>query len=986
MRGMHHEPLGVDFATSLARGLHHRMAGEPPEAMARVTLLVNTARMARRAEAALAAAAAGATLLPRIGLVSDVAGLLPPGDAPVPHVTDLGMRLRLSRLVAGLLRADPDLSPPSAAFDLAGSLQALLAEMEEGRVAASRLDDVDVGALSEHWQRTLRFLRIATDYMHRDHDLTAAAAQDRALDLLLASWEAAPPADPVIVAGSTASRAPTRRLIEAVLRLPQGVVVLPGLDAEMPEAAWDALTGDDGTGHFDHPQHRLAALLRDHGLARADLPRWGDAAPACAPRDRLISLALRPAPATDAWRSEGPALAGVAEACAGVTLLAAPSPGAEAGAIALGLRAALADGRRGALITPDRTLARQVAAQLDRWGIVPDDSAGRPLGQSSPGRLLLHVAETRGPRIEAEALAVILTHPLVAAGGDRIDHLRHARALETALLRGGPQPFPDRAAVAAWTALGDAPPVPAAWAAWLGAMLDALAAQPGEATLAAHVSRHLSVTEALARGLGADTGPLWEGEAGRAALAAMTRLARDAGERGDGPIPAADYVRLLHAILSAEEVRDTYASHPDVMIWGALEARVRSADLVILGRLVDDVWPGHPAPDPWLNRAMRAAIGLAPPENRTGLSAHDFQQAASGREVWLSRATRTAEADTVPSRWLARIEGLLDGIGDEGRAALAGMRARGAGWLALAARLDAPDARHDAAVAPRPAPRPPREAMPRRLSVTDVETLIRDPYAIYARRILGLRALAPLRQGPDARIRGEAVHDAMEAFSRAHPGRLPADAGERLLAELERTLRRTAPWPGARRMWLGKFARVLPDLLAAEAERRGRGRPVHLEEPGRLDFADPPFALTARADRIDAMLGPGSDAVAIYDYKTGRAPTAKEQGAFAKQLLLEALMVSEGAFPGLDRRRVADLAYISVGSAYAETRPEAFDHAALARVRAELAALVRRYHDGQPFVARLAPDLLAYASDYDHVARHGEWDDTDASVTLPVGA
>ena len=982
MRGLHREPLGVDFAAALAQGLRDRMAGEPPEAMARVTLLVNTSRMARRTEAALAAG--GPTLMPRIGLVSDLSPLLPPGEAPAPGVSDLGMRLRLTALVEPLLQARPDLSPPSAAFDLAGSLGKLLAEMQEGRIPAERLAGIDVGDLSEHWKQTLPFLRIATDWLDRTGDPTRAAAQDAALDRLLARWRDAPPADPVIVAGSTASRAPTRRLIAGVLALRQGVVVLPGLDGDMPDAAWDALAGEDGRGPEDHPQYRLAALLREHGVTRADAPRWSRIAPACPPRNRLISLALRPAPATDAWREEGPALGDVARACADVTLLAAPSPGMEAAAIACGLRAALAEGRRAALITPDRNLSRQVAARLDGWGIVPDDSAGRPLSQTAPGRLLLHVAQAHGPRIEAETLAILLGHPLAGAGGDRADHLRRARALEVGLLRGGPQPFPDRAAIDGWmTAEDEGLRAPGPWSAWLGDLLDALAHRPETATLAEHVAGHVALTEALVRGTGADAGPLWQGEAGRAAKAAMDRLRDGAPERGEAPLPAADYVRILRAVLGAEEVRETYAPHPDAMIWGAIEARVRSADLVILGGLTDDVWPGHPAPDPWLNRAMRAQVGLAPPERETGLSAHDFQQAAAGREIWLSRSLRTAEADTVPSRWLNRIEGLLAGIGPEGRAALDAMRARGARWLGHARALDAPvRGRHPYARAPRPAPRLPAGTGPERLSVTAIETLIRDPYAIYARHYLRLFPMPPLRQGPDARIRGVAVHDAMEAFARTCPGALPPDAADRLRDALETALGAVAPWPGARRMWLGKFDRVLPDLLAAEAARRALGRPLHVEAKGELAFVDPPFVLTARADRIDAR----DDGLAIYDYKTGAAPTRKQQAAFAKQLPLEALMAREGAFAGVPPAAIADLAYLSIGATYAETRPEAWDAAALDDVRAGLVELVRRYHHGQPFVARLAPDLLSYASDYDQVARFGEWDDTDTAIVLPVGA
>ncbi|WP_281826624.1 PD-(D/E)XK nuclease family protein [Jannaschia rubra] len=977
IRGLHAEPMGVDFSRTFAEGLRARLARTPPEAMARVILLVNTSRMARRIEAALAET--GATLLPRIGLVSDLAPLLPPGDAPVAGIAPLALRLRLTRLVARLLEARPDLSPPSAAFDLAGSLATLLAEMEEEAMDAEALSRLDVADLSIHWQRSLDFLRIATDWLAADGTLTSAGAQALALDRLLTLWAEVPPSDPVIVAGSTASRAPTRRLMRAVLDLPQGAVILPGLDDAMPDEAWAGLTAGDGPGQQDHPQYRHAALLADLGLTRAQVPRWGRAAPAVAARNRLISLALRPAPATDAWLEEGPLLNDVAGACAGITLLRAPSPGAEAAAIATGLRAALEQGRRAALITPDRVLSRQVAAQLDRWGILPDDSAGRPLHQSTPGRLLLQTAAMRGRPVEAEALAIVLKHPLTHAGGDRATHLARAREVEVALLRSKPLPFPTRAAFDAWLDGRDTPRD--GWDDWLGQMLDAMGAQPATAPLADHAAGHRALVEALVRGCGSDAGPLWSDEAGRKARAVLDALADAAPERGE-PVEARDYDRILHALLSAEEVRETYSPHPDVMIWGALEARARNADLVILGGLTDDVWPGQPTPDPWLNRPMRTACGLRLPERSVGLSAHDFQQAAAGPEVWLSRAMRTAEADTVPSRWLNRIEGLLAGIGPEGEAALAAMRARGDRWLALADRLHTPDpARHAAARAPRPAPRLPAGVTLDRLSVTGVETLIRDPYAIYARQILRLSPLDPLRQGPDARLRGTAVHDAMERFTRATPDALPEDAARLLHEALEQALDATAPWPGHRRLWLGRFARVTADLVAAEAVRRARGRPLHVERKGELRFADPPFTLTARADRIDDR----GTAVAIYDYKTGTLPSHKQQEHFAKQLLFEALMVTEGAFPDIPQREVEEVRYLSVGSGYAETGPKSLDADVLAETRVRLLDLIRRYATGAPFIARLAPDMMTWASSYDHLSRHGEWADTDAAVALSVG-
>lgn len=971
IQGLYREPMGVDFSTSFAAGLRRRLSDDAPEAMARVTVLVNTTRMARRIEAALVAG--GATLLPRIRPVTDLVSLLPPGDATLSGIDPLALRLKLTQLVATLLEASPGLAPASAAFDLASSLATLLAEMQEEGMSADALSRIETGHLSEHWARTLQFLTIATDWMTADRTVTPAGAQAITLDRVFRHWATSPPQDPIIIAGSTASRAPTRALIRAALTLPQGAVVLPGVDDDMPDTAWDGLTEGDGPGQQDHSQYRHAALLRDLSLTRSDVPRWGDAAPAAPARNALLSLALRPAPVTDAWRDEGPKLSDIDAATAGVTLLSAPSPGAEAAAIATGLRAALAQGKTAALITPDRTLSRQVAAHLDRWGIVPDDSAGKPLNQSAPGRLLLQTAEMRGAQVEAEPLVILLKHPLTASGGDRSQHLKLVRRLEIDVLRRKPCPFPTRDDI---VAEDDSK----AWADWLRDLIDRLPSQPVMATLTAHVERHLALVQSVAQGTGTDTGALWSDPAGRAARNVLDQLSRAAPERGDTEISARDYARILGALLQAEEVRDPYSPHPGVMIWGALEARVRTADIVILGGLNDDIWPGQPAPDPWLNRTMRQGAGLRLPDRSVGLSAHDFQQAAAGGEIWLSRAARTAEAETVPSRWLNRLENLLGGIGDAGTDALEAMQRRGQVWLDRAAHLDKP---------PEPRPEPAKRPGPilpegiaiQDLWVTGVETLIRDPYALYAKQFLGLRSLPPLRQGPDGRVRGSAMHAAMEGFAQATRDALPGDAPAVLRSALETAFARYAPWPGPRRLWLGKFERVIDAFLAAEEQRRTLGRPVFLETKGQLAFTDPAFTLRARADRIDDR----GTSVAIYDYKTGQAPNDKQQKYFAKQLILEALMANEGAFDGLPARPVDEAQYLRIGSRYDATQAKDFGPDLIAETRDHLLELVRSYRDGKPFIARLAPDMIEFSSDYDQLSRFGEWDDTTPASPMPVG-
>jgi ATP-dependent helicase/nuclease subunit B len=598
-------PPGVDFAEELVAGLRARLAGAPPEAMARVTLIVNTRRMARRLTDLFLAGPA--TLLPRMALVGDPGGPPPPGPAEVPALT---RQLELAGAVGQLIAAQPDLAPMPARFELARSLAALMDEMAGEGVQPDALARLDIGDHAAHWARARQFLdAIARAWAGAPGPV---AGERRRAEHCAALWAAAPPVDPVILAGSTGSRGATALLMRAVAGLPQGALVLPGFDAG-PARAWAALDRDAGAE--DHPQYRFHALLTALGAGPGDVRPWTRARPPNPARNRLVGLALRPAPVTDAWRAEAPAAEEAAAAADGLTLIEAPDPRTEAQAIALILRAAAEGDTRAALITPDRVLARRVAAALDRWRIVPDDSAGEPLDQAPPGRFLRLLARMLGQRIDAETLLALLKHPLTHSGTGADRHGLYTARLEARLRRHGPA-FPDAAALRA-----DRPDDPdeAAWREWLADRLaQARAIVPGP--LAAMLATHRDLAQGLAAGPGmAGAGALWEAEAGAAALAAMDRLAEAAPAGGE--VTPADLGALLDTVLAAEEVRSPVESHPlDADPGHAGGAGTGGSDRAILGGLNDGGWPALPAAGPLAEPGGCAAmLGLLLPERRIGL-------------------------------------------------------------------------------------------------------------------------------------------------------------------------------------------------------------------------------------------------------------------------------------------------------------------------------------------------------------------------------
>ncbi|WP_394197778.1 double-strand break repair protein AddB [Litoreibacter albidus] len=964
-------PMGVDFPAALVDGLCTRMTDAAPHEMAHVELFVNTSRMQRRIRSLFAKK--GARFLPKLRLVTDLGRDDIGRDFP-DAVNPLVRRLELAQLVRGLIEAERDFAARSHTFDLADSLAGLMEEMQGEGVHPDALGELDVERHSAHWERSQKFLKLVTKFFGDDAPLNAEARQRVVVKALIARWHTNPPAHPVIIAGSTGSRGTTRLLMEAVAKLPQGALILPGFDTDMPDHVWTQL-GDDLTSE-DHPQYRFHALLRALDLTRNDVPLWDTARPASAARNALISLAMRPAPVTDEWLSEGPKLRDLAEATRAATLIEAPTPRHEALAIALRLRKAAQDGRSAALISPDRMLTRQVTAALQRWGIEPDDSAGIPLPQSPSGRLLRQTAELMGRKLPSDKLLALLKHPLVAHAA-RGRHLKHTRDMELELLRGGP-PFPTRADALTWAAARKSDEDTQGWINWLWDALDALAACAA-APLPDLLERHVALTEQLCAGPDAGgAGTLWEKATGEEATKAVTEL-RDAADAG-GEMSCADYGDLIHFVLNRHEVRDPNAPHTGIMIWGTLEARVQGADMVILAGLNDGVWPELPSPDPWLNRQMRRDAGLLLPDRRIGLSAHDFQQAVAAPEVWLTRAKRNAEAETVPSRWINRLTNLLGGLDGDGTQALADMKARGAEWIALAAALDHP--RSDVPPARRPSPVPPVEARPKKLPVTQIETLIRDPYAVYARYVLRLRPLDALHAAADAPLRGLALHEVLDRFAKDTAAHLPDNAVELLIKMADDVFDEMVPWPATRAMWQAKLARVAPWFIDTEHTRRQFARPLRQEDKGAVALDGLDFTLEGRADRIDEA---PDGALILYDYKTGTLPSKPQREHFNKQLPLLAAIADRDGFKGLIRRKVLAADYIGLGS---DPRQEGdrFEHGDLDKIWEELTTLISAYLEpDKGFSARRAVFETRWEQNYDHLARFGEWDETDDAVTMEVG-
>jgi ATP-dependent helicase/nuclease subunit B len=717
-----------------------------------------------------------------------------------------------------------------------------------------------------------------------------------------------------------------------------------------------------------------------------------------AARQRLLSEALRPAETTDAWaaaRDRGLAPAAVEASLVGLDLLIARNEREEALAVALAVRKALADGLATiAVVTPDRGIGRRVAAELGRFGLAIDDSAGAPLDSLPAGifaRLLVEAVAADG---DAVALLALLKHPFACFGLGHAHCRAAARALERAVLRGrrvvGGIAALGEALAAARSAPADAGHAPVSrqglspgdWdlavnlVSALGATLlplkEALAAS-GPVSAAALTRLLIPAIQSAARDEGGSDAALWAGRAGEGLAELLAGLA---GSEADAlELAPPEYADFLGALMGEIVVAPEPGADPRVHIWGTLEARLQSVDFLVLAGLDEGVWPQDVRTDAFLSRAMRAELGLAAPERRIGLAAHDFAAGMAAPRVLVTRAEKRGGAPTVESRWLQRLTAF---IGPEARQALA---ARGRAYGAIADVLDRspPGAVRSA---PRPRPSPPVAARPRRLSITEIETLIRDPYAVYARHVLGLVPFEPLGVAPDYALRGSLIHEALGRFTAGWTGPYAAAAEEALLQIGAEVLSEIAGFPDIHAVWSLRFRAIAAWFIAWERGRASEIAARHPEIPGRIEIPAPAgaFSLRGRADRIDIRR---DGSVEIYDFKTGTPPSARQVlTGFAPQLALEAMMVRDGAFPPVPAgRSLSVLSWIALGQvdrgvALKSAVERDFTADAVAEsARAELAALLAAFDDpAREYLSRARPMFeTRFEGDYDHLARVREW-------------
>jgi ATP-dependent helicase/nuclease subunit B len=746
-------------------------------------------------------------------------------------------------------------------------------------------------------------------------------------------------------------------------------------------------------------------LLDRFGIKRSDVEILGTPNPQG--REVLVSETMRPSSATEQWHdrlAQPDVSLKIAGGMAKLAVVAAPNSEMEALAIAVAMREARHLNKSAALVTPDRALARRVMAALKRWNLEFDDSGGDALMDTAVGIFARLAAEAASKGLEPPTLLALLKHPLFRLG-HASGALKHAiETLELALLRGTR---------------------PQAGTAGLARDFDRFRAElrklRSRETSSLHASEpraklrddELDQAQALITALQKALAPLevmgaskpydfaelalrhremlivlssdqsgiaivFEDAQGAALAAAFDDLLAEQKPSGL-MVQLGDYPDVFQTAYADRMVRRGESASAQLHIFGQLEARLTESDRVILGGLVEGVWPPAPRVDPWLSRPMRHELGLDLPERRIGLSAHDFAQLLGMDDVILTHSAKVGGAPAVASRFLHRLEAVA------GEARWDAARSAGENYVRFAAELDQPNV-----IEPikQPAPRPPVATRPTKLSVTAIEDWLRDPYTIYAKYILRLDPLDPVDMPLSAADRGSAIHGALGEFTQTFADALPPQPALVLRGIGEKYFAPLMERPEARALWWPRFQRIANWFSDWELARRGEIEKIAAEIRGEIKIPldnERIFTLSARADRIEQR---GDGSFAILDYKTGQPPTGKQvRMGLSPQLTLEAAILREGGFANIHAgSSVGELVYVrlSGNNPPGEQRslelkirnndtPQRPDEAADYALE-QLEALIRKFESEETAYTSLNLSMWSnrYGA-YDNLARIKEW-------------
>ncbi len=745
------------------------------------------------------------------------------------------------------------------------------------------LDKIVDTNLAIHWQEILKFLTIATQVwpqiLAEKKSIDATHQQKLIYQIQNKIWQLTPPPNHVIALNIIGFNNDIINLLSTIDSLPKSDIYFHGIDYNLCDNDFKNL-------EYTHPQKIFSYMFNKLKIKRENISNLllNDT------QDNIIHRIF------DKLVYKNANVEDIKNFANKFSIINTKNEEEEARTIALTLRETLeCEGKTAGLITNNKHLIERVTSELEKWNIEIDDYLGQSLINSLAGKFFLVVGNILKNNFEPEDFLALLKHPFCNMGISRTEILNYAQNLDFYLFR---SLIRDKTIDGYKNELKNMEFLHQDTKNKLISFLRHIEIQYPEiiSTIKSikqskqidfqtTLISHIRIAESLSKEKFNNPSELWKEQEGKELSILLSNLLLETKQIG--LVSIHEYMEIIKKSILDVNIRSIYNKHPRLYIYGDMQNNLIHHDIMILANLNEGSMPFLPSSNLWMNAHIMNQLGFIKDESQIGLKTNIFAQIIGAKEVILTRSEKEQGKLTTPSRWLLQLQTFLNYYSNQN------LDLNSKNYIYnIQAEMYTPSY-FKPLLTNNIFYNPPLEYRPKKISATQLESLIKNPYIFFIERILKIRPLDKINPVPNKKDYGNSLHKVFEIFFANLDSFKAFPSYQQYLEIIKITEEQFQPFLKVATFKLFKMPIIKKGIKSLlDTEKLETIKKSHIEISGQINLSigNNIINLNGKADRIDVL---EDNSISIIDYKTTSSTKIEN---YWKQLLILSLIFQQGGF------------------------------------------------------------------------------------------